>query len=233
MKKRILVAEDDSAILTGLIDLLEGEGYDVTCATDGTQALRLYEREKPQLMLLDVMMPHQSGYDVCRTIRARDKVIPILMLTAKGQEVDKVVGLELGADDFIVKPFGVNELLARIRAALRRVSVREERADDTPIEFGNVCINPKTLRGIRGTQEFEVTQREVRLLQEFAHHPGEVLDRNTLLDRVWGVRYEGTTRTLDQHIAKLRQKVEEDPGRPRYILTVHGAGYRFANLPPH
>jgi DNA-binding response OmpR family regulator len=227
MKTRILVAEDDTSILTGLVDLLESEGYEILSASDGTHALRLFDKEKPQLALLDVMMPGTSGYDVCRAIRQKDKVIPVIMLTAKGQEVDKVVGLELGADDYIVKPFGVSELLARIRAALRRVNAREERTDDTLIAFGNIVVNPKTLTGTKGDVSFEVTQREVHLLQVFINHPGEVLDRNTLLDQVWGVRYEGTTRTLDQHIAKLRQKIEDNPAEPKFIHTVHGAGYRF------
>jgi DNA-binding response OmpR family regulator len=231
MKTRILVAEDDRSILTGLIDLLEGEGYDVITAADGGQALKMYERDKPHLLLLDVMMPVMSGYDVCRAVRGRDTTTPVLMLTAKGQEVDKVVGLELGADDYIVKPFGVNELLARIRAALRRAGARDTRPDDTPIAFGDVTVDPKTLTGRRGKESFEVTPREVHLLQEFVRHDGEVLDRNALLDRVWGIRYEGTTRTLDQHIAKLRQKIEADPAEPRHIITVHGAGYRFVGKP--
>jgi DNA-binding response OmpR family regulator len=174
------------------------------------------------------MMPGKSGYDVCREIRRNDRQTPVLMLTAKGQEVDKVVGLELGADDYIVKPFGISELLARIRAALRRAACNsEETRNDGLITFGVVEINPKTLKGLRGGEPFDVSPREIRLLQVFIAHEGEVLDRNTLLDKVWGVRYEGTTRTLDQHIAKLRQKIEDDCANPRYIVTVHGAGYRF------
>jgi DNA-binding response OmpR family regulator len=227
MKQKILVAEDDPSILTGLVDLLESEGYIVVKASDGVQAIRLFEREHPDLVLLDVMMPQQSGYDVCRQIRAADAVVPVLMLTAKGQEVDKVVGLELGADDYIVKPFGINELLARVRAAFRRVQAKNEKPDTRPIEFGAVRIDPKTLEGRRGKEQFEVTPREVRLLQEFQAHEGEVIKRDDLLERIWGVRFEGTTRTLDQHIAKLRQKIEADPADPRHIVTVHGVGYRF------
>ncbi len=228
MKEKIMVVEDDPAILTGLVDLLEGEGYRVCQADDGAKALELYRRESPDLVLLDIMIPEMSGYDVCRTIRTGDPSTPILMLTAKGQEVDKVVGLELGADDYIVKPFGIHELLARVRAALRRSTVSVKKTGGKPIVFGRVTINPKTMEGTRGDFSFQITQRELMLLQEFSVHEGEVLDRCTLLDRVWGVRYEGTTRTLDQHIAKLRQKVEEDAANPVHILTVHGAGYRFS-----
>lgn len=231
MKKRVLVVEDDPSILTGLVDLLEGEGYAVEKATDGTQALRLWERDHPDLILLDIMIPEKSGYDVCREIRRRDARTPVLMLTAKGQEVDKVVGLELGADDYIVKPFGVAELLARVRAAFRRASATTERPELGPIAFGDVRVDPKTLEGTRGGGKFAVTLREVELLHEFVAHDGEVLDRNYLLERLWGVRYEGTTRTLDQHIVKLRQKIEQDPANPRHIRTVHGAGYRFVASP--
>ena len=228
-KEKILVVEDDAAILTGLVDLLEGEGYAVFRAADGNEALLIYEKEKPALVLLDIMIPEQSGYDVCREIRKKDDLTPILMLTAKGEEVDKVVGLELGADDYIVKPFGVNELLARVRAALRRHrSVSSRPDDDRPIEFGNVRIEPKTFKGRRGEEEFELTRREILLLKLFKEHEGEVLDRFTILEEVWGVRYEGTTRTLDQHIAKLRRKIEDCPSSPRHILTVHGVGYRFS-----
>ena len=227
MKQKILIVEDDRAILTGLIDLLEGEGYAVSQATDGKEAIALFTRENPDLVLLDIMIPEMSGYDVCRTIRSSDAVTPILMLTAKGQEVDKVVGLELGADDYIVKPFGINELLARIRAALRRRNTVEEEPDRSVITFGDVSVNPKTLKGSRGGNTFPVTQREVQLLQLFTKHEGEALHRFKILDKVWGVAYAGTTRTLDQHIAKLRQKIEKDPSTPQHILTVHGVGYRF------
>jgi DNA-binding response OmpR family regulator len=229
MKHRILVVEDDPAILNGLVDLLTGEGFEAFAAKDGKKALRVYEDEKPDLVLLDIMIPEISGYDVCKQIRRSDATTPILMLTAKGQEIDKVVGLEIGADDYIVKPFSVNELLARIRAALRRSEVTPSQPgiDDRPIVFGKVRIDPKTLKGKKGKQEFAVTMRELQLLQLFVAHDGEVLHRFKILDEIWGIKYEGTTRTLDQHIAKLRQKIEDDPSSPRYIITVHGVGYRF------
>ncbi|MBN1700078.1 MAG: response regulator transcription factor [Spirochaetales bacterium] len=234
-KKTILVVEDDLPILTGLVDLLEGEGYTVVTAQDGNRAVLRYRENKPDLVLLDIMIPEKSGYDVCREIRKDDAATPILMLTAKGQEVDKVVGLELGADDYIVKPFGVQELCARIRASLRRAAGGESEGDvsgdEKPLCFGDVAIEPSTLTGKKGGKEFTVSPREIRLLRLFLSNRDKVLHRFTILDEVWGIRYEGTTRTLDQHIAKLRQKIEDDPSHPRYILTVHTVGYKFSSCP--
>jgi DNA-binding response OmpR family regulator len=224
---KILVVEDDRPILTGLVDLLRGEGYEVAAAEDGKQALRAYEQDRPSLILLDIMIPEMSGYDVCREIRAKDSRTPILMLTAKGQEVDKVVGLELGADDYVVKPFGVKELLARVRALLRRNRREIPFKDMNPLIFGRVRVDPRTYEGRRGSLTFSLSGRELALLRYLLDHDGEVVSRFDLLDAVWGIKYEGTTRTLDQHIAKLRRKVEEDPASPRHILTVHGVGYRF------
>jgi DNA-binding response OmpR family regulator len=213
MKQRILVVEDDPSILTAVTDLLEGEGFAVEAASDGAAALARYGEAKPDLVLLDIMIPEKSGFDVCREIRRADPLTPIIMLTAKGEEVDKVVGLELGADDYVVKPFGVNELLARIRTCLRRVGSRE----------------PRTLKGRRDGKEFDVSPREMKLLRLFASREGEALDRAFILEEIWGVRYEGTTRTLDQHVAGLRKKIEADPASPRHITTVHGVGYRFSS----
>ncbi len=228
-KELILVVEDDRAILTGLRDLLEAEGYAVATAEDGAEALRVYAGEKPTLVLLDIMIPEKSGYDVCREIRKKDSLTPILMLTAKGQEVDKVVGLEMGADDYIVKPFGVSELLARVRAGLRRARTKPAAQNPGPIAFGDVAVDPKTYTGTKGEKTFAVSARELRLLRFFLDHDGQVVERFTLLDEIWGIRYEGTTRTLDQHIAKLRQKIEDDPAQPQFIQTVHGVGYRFVS----
>jgi DNA-binding response OmpR family regulator len=227
MKQKVLIVEDDVAILTGLIDLLDSEGYFVASAANGIDALTVYKSELPDLILLDIMLPGKSGYDVCREIRTTDPHTPILMLTAKGQELDKVVGLELGADDYIVKPFSIAELLARIRSALRRSHVKRNGSDNNRLVFGNVDIDLKTMEGRRGECVFSVTSREIDLLREFMLHQGEVLHRFVLLEKIWGVKYEGTTRTLDQHIAKLRQKIEDDPGNPCHIHTVHGEGYRF------
>lgn len=231
MKEKILVAEDDLSIIIGLVDLLVSEGFEVFSARDGKGALRVYESQKPDLVLLDIMMPEKSGYDVCKEIRRKDTVTPILILTAKGQEVDKVVGLELGADDYIVKPFGIKELIARIKAALRRVHVTPNSRDLSLIEFGSFIIDPKILKGKKGRKEFDVSLREIDLLRLFLRHDGQVLDRFTLLNEVWGMNYEGTTRTLDQHIVKLRQKIEDDPANPRYIVTVHSVGYQFFSKP--
>lgn len=232
MQEKILVVEDEPAILTGIADLLTSEGFLVNPARDGKEALSLYEMEKPDLILLDIMIPEKSGYDVCKEIRKKDQNVPILMLTAKGQEVDKVVGLEIGADDYIVKPFGVKELLARIRAALRRNQIKPARKkDDTPVKFSDIFIDPKTLTGRKKKKEFEVIPREIDLLRLFLKHDGEILERFTILNEVWGYQYEGTTRTLDQHIVKLRQKIEDNPSKPKYIITVHGVGYRFCSNP--
>jgi len=153
------------------------------------------------------------------------------MLTAKGEEVDRVVGLELGADDYVVKPFGASELLARIRAVLRRGRPRKSGRDEAPLSFGDVTVDPRTMKGTKAGTAFAVSRRELALLQIFVSREGEALDRFTLMDEVWGVRYEGTTRTLDQHIAGLRKKIEDDPAAPRYITTVHGTGYRFTATP--
>jgi DNA-binding response OmpR family regulator len=231
MKQRILVVEDDPAIMTGLVDLLEAEGFAVVRATTGPDALARHAEGAPDLVLLDVMIPGKSGYDVCREIRRTDAVTPVIMLTAKGQEIDKVVGLELGADDYVVKPFGANELVARVRAVLRRGRPRKTEKDNVAISFGDVTVDPRTMRGSKAGKEFDVSRRELALLQLFVSREGQALDRFTLMDEVWGVRYEGTTRTLDQHIAGLRKKVEDDPAHPRYITTVHGTGYRFTAAP--
>jgi DNA-binding response OmpR family regulator len=229
VKNRILVVEDDPAIMVGLADLLEDEGFGVEQAVDGMKALELFAERPPDLVLLDVMIPEKSGFDVCREIRKKDRATPVIMLTAKGEEVDKVVGLELGADDYIVKPFSAAELLARIRACLRRGRARDDDPPEKAIGFADVSVDPRTLKGRKGKTEFAVSQREIKLLSLFISREGDALDRSTILDLVWGVRYEGTTRTLDQHIAGLRKKIEEDPARPRFITTVHGVGYRFSS----
>ena len=230
MKKTILIAEDNVAILTGLTDFLTHEGFEVMTATNGEDSLKLYEEHHPDLLILDIMMPGISGWDVCKEIRKKDSALKIIMLTAKGEETDKVVGLEMGADDYLVKPFSLKELLARIRAVLRRAAD----ATDQPLEkirFGDVQINPNTLQGTKGEQEFDVSPREIQLMQFFISNEGRALDRYKILDKIWGVKYGGTTRTLDQHVSKLRQKIEDDPQNPRYIVTVHRVGYRFVAEP--
>ncbi len=230
MKKRILVVEDDPHIRLGLCDTLHTEGFEVDECADGAQVMALVRQRRPDLIILDLMLPHKSGYDLCRELRAAKNRVPILILSAKGQEIDKVVGLELGADDYVIKPFGLRELLARVRALLRRA----DPADAAPasrvpeiIRFGEVEIDPRALRGRRGGQAFELTPRELKVLALLHEHRGNVVSRENILNAVWGVDYYGTTRTLDQLMVKLRQKIEATPGEPRHLLTVHGFGYRL------
>lgn len=235
MKAKILIAEDDSNIRRGLVATLESEGYAVMAAVDGVQALKLFGQDKHDLVILDVMMPKASGYDVCRELRARDTRVPVLFLTAKGEEIDKVVGLKLGADDYLTKPFGVHELLARIEALLRRsrASVSGDSSDTLPASFtlGGAEIDRRrfvvTVDGV--TQP--LTARELKLAEVFFTHAGQVLTRDALLNAVWGVNYFGTTRTLDQHVAQLRKKVDSVSRKESAIATVHGVGYRYDPLP--
>jgi len=233
--KRILIAEDEIAIREGLIDLFESEGYAVTAVADGDAAVTAWKAGSIDLALLDIMMPKMSGYDVCREIRKTDNRIPVVFLSAREEEIDKVLGLELGADDYVVKPFGVHELVARIKAALRRAehdsAPRAGVGPTKPFSFGDCTVDPIrfVLELIRdGTiEKHELSSREVDLLRWFYANPETVHLRDALLERFWGMAYGGTTRTLDQHIAKLRQKIERDPANPLHILTVHGTGYRF------
>lgn len=226
---RLLIAEDDRPIREGLVDALESEGYETTATADGPACLAAWRDGGADLVILDIMMPGKSGYEVCREIRAADPRTPILMLTAKGEEIDKVVGLELGADDYMTKPFGVKEFLARVHALLRRASLDAARKepDKSPFPFGPCAIDPKTYTGTRGKDTFDLSPREMDLLRVFASRPGEVLSRDELLNQVWGMNYYGTTRTLDQHIAQLRKKIEPDRNTPTVILTVHGLGYKY------
>jgi DNA-binding response OmpR family regulator len=231
--KHILVAEDDANILTGLKDTLESEGYRVSTAVDGQEALALLQGHTYDLIILDIMMPGKSGYDVCRQIRSQNEDLPVIMLTAKSEEIDKVVGLELGADDYITKPFGVHELLARISAVLRRFQ-RDPRqkaiqAAQTPrrFTFGSAEIDAVQYRIRIDQKTRDLSAKELQLLQLFYNHPNEVMSRDHLLNAVWGIEYFGTTRTLDQHISQLRKKIEPDPRHPSIITTVHGVGYRY------
>ena len=230
MKARLLIAEDDANIRHGLVATLESDGYDVTAASDGEQALKLFPQGKFDLVILDVMMPRQSGYDVCRELRRRGSPVPILFLTAKGEEVDKVVGLKLGADDYVLKPFGVHELLARVEALLRRARQSAAPAADEELppvfRLGPAEIDRRRFLATVAGRSMALTARELKLAEVFAAHPGEVLTRDVLLNAVWGVDYFGTTRTLDQHVAQLRKKIEPEPDTPRTIVTVHGIGYR-------
>lgn len=232
MKARILIAEDDANIRLGLVATLESDGYDVTAAGDGAQALRLFAQSKFDLVILDVMMPQRSGYEVCQEIRKLNPTVPVLFLSAKGEEVDKVVGLKLGADDYVPKPFGVHELLARVEALLRRAraaGAAVAAAGELPAVFrlGEARIDRRRFSAAVAGREAELTARELKLAEIFAANPGMVLARDALLNAVWGINYFGTTRTLDQHVAQLRKKIEVRPAAPRAIVTVHGVGYRY------
>ncbi len=228
MKKHILVVEDDPHIRLGLCDALRGENYDVTECGTGTHALSQLRQAQPDLVILDIMLPGKSGYDLCREIRAGKSRVPILMLSAKGQEIDKVVGLELGADDYVTKPFSVRELLARVHSLLRRAEPAPD-AQELPAEiaFGKVRIDCKALRGTRGKEAIDLTPRELRVLALLFRERGNAVSREVILNEVWGIEYYGTTRTLDQLMVKLRQKIEETPGEPRHLVTVHTLGYRL------
>ena len=230
MKTKILVVEDDKHILLGLEEVLKSEGFEVVVCTRGDQALDAVTKHHPALLVLDVMLPGLSGYDVCKELRARKIPVPVLMLTAKSQEIDKVVGLELGADDYVTKPFGVRELLARVHALLRRAAPDNPAAPESSASFqiGAATIDPKTFQLRRGKAVEELTAKELKLLQLFHAHPGEVLSRDRLLNEVWGYHYFGTTRTLDQVIVQLRKKLGDNGGEPKHLLTVHGVGYKLA-----
>jgi DNA-binding response OmpR family regulator len=225
MKTRILIVEDEPAMVAGLRDNFEYEGYDVISAADGVQGLDRAVAEHPDLVVLDVMMPRMSGLDVCKQLKAKRPSLPIIMLTARGQEIDKVVGLELGADDYVTKPFSIRELMARVKAVLRRVS-----PPSTPPEvyrFSDVEVNVRSNEVRRAGEPVELSAKEFALLTYFVAHPAETLSRDRLLDAVWGYESYPNTRTVDTHILHLRQKLESNPEEPRLFLTVHGSGYKF------
>ncbi len=230
---RILVVEDDPHIALGLREVLGGEGYSVFHCPRGDTAVDAFQQHQPDLVLLDVMLPGLSGYEVCRQLRARGCQTPVLMLTAKGQELDKVVGLQLGADDYVTKPFGVRELVARIQALLRRSRPTSPPggatvAPDDSFAIAGSRIDPRTFELSRNGSTCELTARELQLLQLFHARAGEVLSRDQLLNEVWGHGYYGTTRTLDQVIVQLRRKLGDTSNPHRILLTVHGVGYRLA-----
>ena len=228
MKAKILIVEDDPHILLGLEEILKGEDFEVAVCNRGDKALEAAAKHQPALIVLDVMLPGLNGYDVCKQLRARNDATPLLMLTAKGQEMDKVIGLDCGADDYMTKPFGVRELVARIQALLRRSRAQPEAgAEEVPFKIGTCTIEPKTFLLRRGKTSEELTARELKLLQLFRAHAGEVLTRDRLLNEVWGYHYYGTTRTLDQVIVQLRRKLGDSGGEPRHLVTVHGVGYKL------
>lgn len=221
---RVLIIEDEPAMQLGLRDTCEYEGYDVLVAPDGETGIQQALENRPDLILLDVMLPKMSGLDVCRRLRNEGVRTPIVMLTARGQEMDKVIGLEVGADDYVTKPFGVKELLARIRAHLRR------NGSGTSIEqysFDDIELNFKTYEARKAGKPIEISPREFETLRFLILREGEIVTRDKLLEQVWGYNVFPLTRTVDNHIAKLRHKLEASPADPRHILTVHRVGYKF------
>ena len=225
---KVLVAEDDPNIRRGLVEILEAEGFATSSATTGKEALEAFNEGKPDFVCLDIMMPDVNGYEVCRAIRKEDSRVPIIFISAKSEEIDKVLGLELGADDYIVKPFGVKEVVARIRAVARRclAAAPDEKAREAFV-MGDLEILPAELRARRGGESRELSLRDVRILGLRYNRWGEVVDRDTLMDVCWGMNYLPSSRTLDQHISQLRKRIEKDPKKPRIIRTAHGGGYRY------
>lgn len=223
---KILVADDDPLTLEAVCTCLTDDGFSPVPAKHGAEALELWSQHRPALLCLDIMMPRMDGYEVCRRVRASDAAVPILFLSAKNEEIDVVVGLELGADDFIRKPFGKRELLARVRAALRR---RVARKGSGALSFSlqDLTVFPEELRALRAGRNIELTPREASILRVLHEHAGVPVHRDTFLDRCWGLDYFPESRTLDQHIAQLRRKIEADPAEPVIIETVRGVGYRY------
>ena len=223
--RKVLIVEDDQAMAVALRDGFTYEGYAVHVARDGAAGLRMAEERSHDLVILDVMLPRMSGLDVCRQLRSAGNDTPIIMLTARGQEIDKVLGLKTGADDYVTKPFSFLELMARVEAVLRRTSKSTDSVEQ--VGFGDVEMNFKTFEASKGGRALELSPREFKMMKYFVEHRGEVVTRDQLLDHVWG--YEGLplTRTVDMHIAKLRQKIEDTPSDPHHVITVHRVGYKF------
>ena len=223
--KTILIVEDDVSILRGLQDNLKFEGYKTLSATEGHEGLRLALEESPDMLILDIMLPGLNGYDICRKVKDKKPEIPIIMLTARGKEVDKIAGLDLGADDYVTKPFSLPELMARIRAVLRRYIKKE--TDTNRYSFGNVVLDFKKYQAFVDEKEIKLTSREFAIMKYLVEHAEEVVHRHDLLDEVWGYDSEPTTRTVDNYILDLRKKLEDNPSNPKHILSVRGVGYKF------
>ena len=222
---KVLIIEDEPNMVLGLKDSCEYEGYEVSVARDGKEGLQKGLTEKVDIILLDVMLPLMSGIDVCRALRTRGIETPILMLTARSQEIDKVVGLEVGADDYVTKPFSIKELLARMRAHLRRAAKQVVELES--FTFGDVELNFKKYAARKGGQVLDLSAREFEILRYLIKRRGEIVTRDQLLDEVWGYDSSPITRTVDNHIARLRQKIEPNPAEPQHIITIHRIGYRF------
>lgn len=225
---KVLIAEDDPHTRAGLEEILEAEGYEVFAAKDGKDALQLFRKESPDFVCLDIMMPGTSGYDVCREIRRADSNVPVIFISAKSEEIDTVIGLELGADDFIVKPFGVKEVVARIRAVTRRrFATAKAAAEPSSFKLGDLDVFPAELRARRGGTAIELSLRDIKILSLLHENRGAVISRDTFFNRCWGLDHMPNSRTLDQHIAQLRKRIEVDAKNPTIVRTVHGVGYRY------
>ena len=223
--KTVLVVEDDVSILRGLLDNLKIEGYNVLSAIDGHQGLKLALKELPDMIILDIMLPGLNGYDICRKVKNKNPERPIIMLTARGKEVDKIAGLDLGADDYVTKPFSLPELMARIRAVFRRYIKNQSYLDK--YTFGNVVLDFKKYQAFVGKKEVKLCSREFAILKYLIDHAEEVVNRYDLLEEVWGYDSIPTTRTVDNYILDLRKKLEDNPSNPKHIISVRGAGYKF------
>ena len=223
---KVLIAEDDPHIRAGLAEILDSEGYETLLAADGTQALEMFQASRPDVVCLDIMMPGMSGYDVCKAIRREDPRVPLLFISAKSEEMDRVLGLELGGDDFIMKPFGVREVVARIRAVTRRFHASQHEPAPS-FRMADLEVFPHELRARRGDATIDLSLREVRILELLHSRAGQVVDRATFFDVCWGLDHVPNSRTLDQHVSQLRKRIETDPKNPTIIRTVHGVGYRY------
>ena len=227
LKHQILIIEDDGDMILGLKRALETEGYYAIYATDGERGLKMAIKEKPSLILLDIMLPKKDGYDVCKELRARGYFMPIIMLTAKGEEVDKVLGFELGADDYLTKPFSIKELLARIKSILRRIN--------TPLQvpkvynFGDIGIDFEHHQATKRKKKIDLFHYEMEILKLLIQHKDEAVTRNQILNEIWGFDAYPTNRVVDFHVGNIRKKLEDNTENPKYFLTVHGVGYKFVN----
>ncbi|MFH0992589.1 MAG: response regulator transcription factor [bacterium] len=223
--KKILIVEDDTAILRGLKDNLQAEHFEISASSDGTEGLMMGKRKKFDLIILDVMLPGINGFDVCKQLRTAGVQTPIIMLTGRGEEVDKVLGLELGADDYVTKPFSIKELIARVKALLRRQTEVQSEIDETDI--GQVHVDFKKQEAARGNKQLKLSSKEFELLKYFVQHEGEVISRAQLLDDVWGFEVTPSTRTVDNYILSIRKKIEINPAKPKHLVTIHTAGYKL------
>lgn len=223
--RKVLIVEDDDSMAVALRDGFRYEGYEVDLVRDGEEGLRAARSSRPDLLILDVMLPRMSGHDVCRELRNDGSDLPIIMLTARGQEIDKVLGLKLGADDYVTKPFSFLELIARAEALLRRANGHT--AGPEEIRFGDVIVQMDRAAVRRDGVDLALSSREFALLKYLLDHKGQVVTRDQLLDAVWGYDTAPITRTVDMHVAKLRKKVESNPAKPKHIVTIHGVGYKF------